>query len=101
MIVFFKFSGAILLLLMMVVMYRMIKGPTAIDRLVAVNLIGTKAVVVLIMMGLVFDRLEMFIDISIGYGLLNFIASIAAAKFYQKYKTLHPEAQWEIEGGSK
>ena len=34
-------------------------------------------------MGIIFKRLDMFIDIAIGYGLLNFIASVAAAKYFQ------------------
>jgi multicomponent Na+:H+ antiporter subunit F len=94
---FFKSVGFLLVLLMMVVFYRVIKGPTVIDRLVGVNVIGTKATVLLIIMGIIFKRVDMFVDIAIAYGLLNFIASISAAKFYQHHKTLHPEAQWENE----
>lgn len=97
----FKVLGGILLVLMCVALVRVIKGPTAIDRLVAVNVIGTKSVIVLIFMGLIFDRLDMFVDIALGYGLLNFITSIAASKFYQKFKTLHPEEQWKLEGSQE
>ena len=75
---------------------RMLKGPTVIDRLVAVN-IGTKAAVLLaVIMGIVFQRVEMFVDIALGYGLLNFITSIAAAKYYHHHGSHHPELQWEV-----
>ena len=92
MIELFKLFGFILLALIALVFIRAIKGPTAIDRLICVNIIGTKSIVLLVFMGIIFKRLDMFVDIAIGYGLLNFIASIAAAKFYQHNKTLRPES---------
>ena len=69
--------------------YRIVTGPTVIDRIVAVNVIGTKSIVLLVMMGVVFNRIEMFVDIAIGYGLLNFIASLAAAKYFKKHNNIH------------
>jgi multicomponent Na+:H+ antiporter subunit F len=97
MIQFFTGAGAFLVLLMILVLIRVVKGPTVIDRLVAVNIIGTKATVLLVVMGVIFERVDMFVDIAIGYGLLNFITSIAAARYYQHHKTMHPEIQWEGE----
>ena len=82
---------------MVLVLYRMVKGPTVIDRLVAVNVIGTKATVLLVIIGILFERVDMFVDIALGYGLLNFITSIAAAKYYHHHRALHPEIQWEGE----
>ena len=90
-------SGIVLILLMVVVMYRLVVGPTVVDRLVAVNILGTKTIVLLVIMGLVFGRVEMFIDISLGYGLLNFIASIAAARYFQNSQTLVAKDDWESE----
>ena len=90
-----------LLVLMGVVFVRIIKGPSAIDRLVAVNIIGTKATVILVLFGLLFERVGMFVDIAIGYGLLNFIASIAASKYFQHHKALFPEKQWRKETQAK
>ena len=81
--------------LMLLVLVRVIKGPTVIDRLVAVNVIGTKSIVLLFFAGILFKQLDMFVDIAIGYGLLNFIASIAAAKYFQDNKVMHPEVQWK------
>ena len=94
---FFIGAGMALIVMMILILIRMFKGPTVIDRLVAVNVIGTKATVLLVVIGIIFERADMFVDISLGYGLLNFITSIAAAKYYHHHKTLHPELQWEGE----
>ena len=88
---FFTGVAIAMLVLMSLISLRMILGPTVFDRLVAVNIIGTKAAVLLVIMGLIFHRVDMFVDIAIGYGLLNFIASIAAAKFFQHNKELKAE----------
>ena len=48
-------AGLGLFLMMVPVIYRIIKGPTAIDRIVAVNVIGTKTAVLLIIIGALFD----------------------------------------------
>ena len=52
------------------------------------------------MMGIIFKRTDMFVDIAIGYGLLNFIASLAAAKYFKKHVRLHVGDEPTQEGGS-
>ena len=42
--------------------------------------------------GILFGQLEMFVDIALGYGLLNYIVSIAASRYYQHRGCLEPEA---------
>ena len=86
----FLIASIIMIGLMLMLVYRIIMGPTVIDRIVAVNVIGTKSIVLLVLMGVIFNRLGMFVDIAIGYGLLNFIASLAAAKYFKKHKELTP-----------
>ena len=76
---FFICAGVALLLMMVPVFYRIIVGPTAIDRIVAVNVIGTKTAVLLIIIGVIFDDVAMFVDFALAYALLNFIGSLAAA----------------------
>lgn len=85
----FLYSALTLIVLMIILVYRIIMGPTVIDRIVAVNVIGTKSIVLLVMMGIIFKRADMFVDIAIGYGLLNFIASLAAAKYFKKHVRLN------------
>ena len=90
---FFICAGIALLLMMAPVFYRIIVGPTAIDRIVAVNVIGTKSIVLLMFSGIIFGQLDMFVDIALGYGLLNFIVSIAASRYYQHRRSLEQKGQ--------
>ena len=81
---FFVWVGIAILALMVPIIYRMIIGPTAIDRIVAVNVIGTKTTVLLIIIGMLFQRVGMFVDFALTYALLNFIGSIAASRFFDR-----------------
>jgi multicomponent Na+:H+ antiporter subunit F len=58
-------------------------GPTIIDRIVGVGAIGTKTLVVLVLMGFIYGRIEMFLDIIMVYAILNFIGTLAAAKYFE------------------
>lgn len=78
--------GAGLIILMAFVLYRAAKGPTSLDRLLAVNMLGTKTMVLILLIGAVFGRLDMFVDIAMTYALLNFIASLAAARFFRRHR---------------
>ena len=81
---FFVFAGVAILILMLPILYRIVVGPTAIDRIVAVNVIGTKTTVLLVIIGMLFGRMEMFVDFALTYALLNFIGSLAAARFLDR-----------------
>ncbi|UCG77612.1 MAG: cation:proton antiporter [Nitrospirota bacterium] len=85
---YFIYAGVGLCFLMFLALYRVILGPTAIDRLMGVNVIGTKTTVLLIVIGLIYGRVEMFVDIAIAYALLNFIATVGAARYFQHRKNL-------------
>ena len=81
---FFIATGMCLLAFMVPVLYRVVVGPTAIDRIVAANMIGTKAAVLLVVIGALFGRVEMFIDFAWAYALLNFVGSLAAARYFHR-----------------
>jgi len=57
-------------------------GPTVADRLLAVNVIGTKTLVVLALLAFVFDR-TLFVDVALVYALLNFVVTIAASRLME------------------
>lgn len=78
--------GLVLVALMLPVMYRVVTGPTAIDRIVAANVIGTKTAILLVVIGTIFGRVEMFVDFAIAYALLNFIGSLAVARYFHRMK---------------
>ena len=87
---FFIAVGLGLCLLMLLALYRAIFGPTVIDRIMGVNVIGTKTAVLLVLIGTIYGRVDMFVDIALAYALLNFIVTIAASRYFQHHKNLRP-----------
>ena len=92
---FILYSAVIICLLLSIPLYRTIVGPTILDRILGVNAIGTKTTALLIMIGFIFKRVDMFIDIALAYAFLNFIAVIAASRYFYKKKGLDQEGQEE------
>ena len=65
-----------LILAMALALVRAIVGPTLYDRILSVNMFGTKTVLLLAAVGFLFGRPE-FLDIALAYALINFIGTIA------------------------
>ncbi|WP_276300096.1 cation:proton antiporter [Halorussus lipolyticus] len=59
--------------------YRVVVGPTLQDRVIAVNALGTTAVVVLAVLSAAFDDPGL-LDVALVYGLLNFLLSVGLAR---------------------
>ena len=89
---FFLFSGLYMAFLMILSLYRGVFGPTVADRMIGVNAIGSKTTVLLILIGFMYHRVEMFVDIALAYAMLNFIAVLAASRYFQKRKGFYDEA---------
>ncbi len=87
----FLYCGIFLSVLMLLSLYRGVFGPTVLDRLIGANAIGSKTVVLLILIGLIYGRVDMFVDIALAYAMLNFIAVLAASRYFQKRKGLYDE----------
>lgn len=81
---FFLFVLVTISLLILVYLYRVIQGPTVFDRVLGLNGMSTKAIILVVVMGTVFDRVDMFVDISTGYALLNLVGAFAVAKFLEQ-----------------
>ncbi len=84
----FLTTGILLFILAGLVLLRVVIGPTAIDRIVAVNMLGTQTTVLLILIGILFHRVDMFVDFALTYALLNFVGSLAAARYLLRTKPL-------------
>lgn len=79
----FLWGVAILLLLnAFLCLYRAYRGPTVADRVLAVNIVGTKTLVVLALLAFVFHR-NLYLDVAVVYALLNFVVTLAAARFLE------------------
>ena len=76
--------GVALFILMVPVVYRIWVGPTGFDRLLGVNVIGTKTAVLLIIIGTIYDRVDMFVDFAIAYALLNFVGAIVVSRYLNR-----------------
>jgi multicomponent Na+:H+ antiporter subunit F len=70
---------------MILALGRAFMGPTLYDRILAVNSIGTKTVLLIALLGFVMGRPE-FLDIAIVYALINFISVIAVLRYSDSNK---------------
>ncbi|KAF0208504.1 MAG: multicomponent Na+H+ antiporter subunit [Actinobacteria bacterium] len=57
-------------------------GPSVADRILAVNIVGTKTLLVLVLLGYIFGR-PLYLDIALVYGLLNFAITVITARFIE------------------
>ena len=64
--------------------YRVLRGPTVFDRMLGVGVVGTKTVVLICFAGVLYDRIDMFVDIALAYAMLNFIGVIVVAKYLDR-----------------
>ena len=83
---FFLVIGLGLCILVFFVLYRVVFGPGVFNRIAAISAIGTKTLIILLIMGFIYGRVEMFVDISLVYALLNFIGVLAVSKFLEMEK---------------
>jgi multicomponent Na+:H+ antiporter subunit F len=65
-------------------LYRIARGPTVFDRTIGAGLIGTNAILVLVLIGFLYNRIDMFVDLALAYGMLNFIGIVALAKYFER-----------------
>jgi multicomponent Na+:H+ antiporter subunit F len=73
-----------ILLLFVASLYRIAVGPTIFDRAIGAGLLGTNAVLMLVLIGVLYERVEMFVDLALTYGMLNFIGVVALAKYFER-----------------
>jgi len=71
-----------LLVVMVMAMVRALLGPTIYDRILAVNVFGTKTVLLIAAMGFLFGRPD-FLDIALVYALINFISVIGVLRYFE------------------
>ncbi len=71
-------------LLTAISLYRVAVGKTIFDRIIAAGLVGTNGFIILILIGFLFERVNMFIDIALAYALLNFVIVIVLGKYFDR-----------------
>ena len=68
------------LVCMALALVRAAKGPTVFDRILAVNNMGTKTVLLIAVLGFLTERPD-FLDLAMIYVLINFIGTFGILKF--------------------
>ena len=79
----FLATGIALGLMLGLPLFRIVRGPTIFDRLLGAGMMGTKTMVLLLVMGFIVDRETMFVDISLGYGLALLVGTLVTAKYLE------------------
>ena len=74
-------AGAILVT-MGLALVRAFLGPTVYDRVLAMNMFGTKTVLIIAVLGFLSGRPD-FLDLALLYALINFIGTLAVLKFFE------------------
>jgi multicomponent Na+:H+ antiporter subunit F len=80
-ILIFGIAALIVLVLMAPFIGRVIVGPTLFDRVQALNGMGTLVPTLMIIVGLVYDRVDMFVDLALALFLLNLFTTLLIARY--------------------
>ncbi len=84
----FLAAAIAILVAMALALVRAFMGPTLYDRILSVNVFGTKTVLFIAILGFLVGRPD-FLDVALVYALINFISIIAVLRFFE-YKRVDP-----------
>jgi len=75
-------AGIAVLVTMGMAMLRGLLGPSIYDRVLAMNMFGTKTVLLVALVAYLYERPD-FLDLALAYALINFIGVLAILQFFQ------------------
>ena len=84
-----------LVVTMALALARAVMGPTVYDRVLSVNMFGTKTVLLLSVIAFLYGRPD-FLDLALAYALINFIGVLAVLEFFRS-RALRCEQEGEQE----
>ncbi len=79
----YSLGAIIVMILIFMSLIRALAGPTAPDRVAAINIIGTKTLVIITLIARIYGQ-EFFLDIAMIYALMSFITTVGIAKYLEK-----------------
>lgn len=79
-------AAAAIFVTMALALLRALLGPTVYDRVLAVNMFGTKTVLLVSIVAFLSGRPD-FLDLALAYALINFVGVLAVLEFFQKKRT--------------
>lgn len=80
-------TSVAILITMALALIRAMLGPTVFDRVLALNMVGTKTVLLISVVSFLSSRTD-FLDLALMYSLMNFIGMVALLRFTTT--TTHP-----------
>jgi len=80
-----------ILVTMLIALIAAVRGATVFDRILAVNMFGTKTVLLIAVSGFLMERPE-WLDLALVYALVNFIGTISVVK-YVRFEDLTEDRQ--------
>ncbi len=78
-----------ILVTMVLALVRALLGPSVYDRVLAVNVFGTKTVLLLAVIAFLYGRPD-FLDLALAYALINMVGILAVLEFFQNRVKLKP-----------
>ncbi len=76
----------VLILIVGLMLQRVIKGPTILDRMNGVGVIGADVILLIVLFGYVDGRPDMYVDIALSYAILGFVGFVVVAKYLGRKK---------------
>ena len=76
-----------ILITMVLALVRALMGPSVYDRVLAVNVFGTKTVLLLAVIAFLYGRPD-FLDLALAYALINMVGILAVLEFFQNRSRL-------------
>jgi multicomponent Na+:H+ antiporter subunit F len=76
-------AAVLLLILIFACLLRAAIGPTAADRVAAINVIGTKTMVLIALVSFISGQ-EYFLDVAIIYALISFVMTLGVARYLER-----------------
>jgi multicomponent Na+:H+ antiporter subunit F len=81
-----------ILVTMVLAVIRALMGPTVYDRVLAVNVFGTKTVLLLSVVAFLSGRPD-FLDLALAYALINMVGVLAVLEFFQNRSQRNSKAK--------
>ena len=81
-----------ILVTMLLALVAAVRGPTVFDRILAINLFGTKTVLLIAVSGFLMGRPE-WMDLALVYALVNFVGTVAVLKFVRFGNLAHDDLE--------
>ena len=79
---------AILVFAMVLMLYRVVKGPTTADRVIALDSIGVALISVVALLSILLDT-TMYFEVILLLSILAFIGTVAFSKFLERGEIIH------------